>query len=1230
MRRAILLSLCLLLFPLVGQAADLGFGACLTCPSNTPPPTAAGDLLLGNSTPIWTLKAAGAEGTCFRITSGLPEWTACPSGLTGASVNGAVYATGTTTATSTSALANGQILVGRTGLAPIAAAIQGTPNQIAVTLGVGTITVSIPSGPTLPGTTVGTFSGSLTGNASTASAFDHNPIACGANLFVTDQAVDGTLVCTQPTFSNLAGAATAGQLPATVVTSVVNDPNVIGSISAQVLTFGWAGTLPKARIVASAVYNDQVNTFTGSGTLTGLPAPAAASDAATKGYVDTVAVGLSVKTSPRVATTANLTATYVNGASGVGATLTNSGTLAALVVDGVSLASPDRVLVKDQASSVQNGLYTVTTVGSGAVAWVLTRATDYDTAGEVVSGTYTVVTAGTTNTGTMWIMTQSAAITMGTTPIVFTALAVAPQTITLTGAVAGTGTSTIATTLALVAPTLGGTGATNTATSGRYLKGDGTNFVTSVGSASGVGTCTNQFARVLNSDAPPACASVSLGTDVTGTLLAASFPALAGDVTVTAGSLTTVLTNIPTATQMTGSLLATAIIAPGTPAAGKASLYVDSTSKNLTVKDDAGVVKHGVQTNTGASDNFLTAISDAGVVSRAQPSFSNISSTLLTTQMVALTGDITNTTGTVTTTIVAGAVTLAKMANLATARLIGRTTAGTGVPEALSVVPTAVFPALTGDVTTPGGSLTTTLTNVPTGTPHAGSDLYTMITAPGTPAIGKASVYVDSTSKNLAVKDDSGLVKHGVQTITCSGQFISAINDAGLPTCATPAGGGNVSNTGTPASGQLAIWFSSTVIQGLTALPAANFPALVGDVTTAAGSLTVTLANLPTGVPMAGSLLAAAITAPGTPAVGKGSVYVDSTSKNFAVKDDAGVVKHGVRTDTGASNNFLTAIADDGTVSKAQPSFTNIASTLLTTQMVALTGDVTNAVGTVNTTIAAGIVTLAKMANMATASFLGRNTAATGIPEVLSIATAKTMLGLTGTNSGDQTITLTSDVTGSGTGSFATTIANNAVTLAKMATMATASFLGRNTAATGLPEVLSIATAKTMLGLTGTNSGDQTITLTSDVTGSGTGSFAVTLATPLRTRSCVIVVGAENGAALVDADLGPQLHQCTIDVPMTVQEIRISADGGTPSVIVQKRTITGAATALLSGALATAAAGAVSCAKTTAVTSYDGSTTCASTLQNNISLTPGMTLGLTSGSASSAKRASVVVTMTVD
>src|SRR5690349_13933744 len=91
-----------------------------------------------------------------------------------------------------------------------------------------------------------------------------------------------------------------------------------------------------------------------------------------------------------------------------------------------------------------------------------------------------------------------------------------------------------------------------------------------------------------------------------------------------------------------------------------------------------------------------------------------------------------------------------------------------------------------------------------------------------------------------------------------------------------------------------------------------------------------------------------------------------------------------------------------------------------------LSGDVTTS-GSLATTIANGAVTLAKQANVATGTVFYRKTAGTGAPEVQTLATLKTDLGISGTNTGDQTITLTGDVTGSGTGSFAATLANSGV-----------------------------------------------------------------------------------------------------------------------------------------------------------------------------------------------------------
>ncbi len=119
----------------------------------------------------------------------------------------------------------------------------------------------------------------------------------------------------------------------------------------------------------------------------------------------------------RVTTTAALTVTYSNGVNGVGATMTNATTLAAISIDSVALAIGDRVLVKNQASTFQNGIYVVTTVGSGAVAWVLTRATDSDTAIKIYQATITIK-EGTVFATTTWTNSNtSTAITMGTTAI---------------------------------------------------------------------------------------------------------------------------------------------------------------------------------------------------------------------------------------------------------------------------------------------------------------------------------------------------------------------------------------------------------------------------------------------------------------------------------------------------------------------------------------------------------------------------------------------------------------------------------------------------------------------------------------------------------------------------------------------------------------------------------------------------------------------------------------------
>ncbi len=132
------------------------------------------------------------------------------------------------------------------------------------------------------------------------------------------------------------------------------------------------------------------------------------------------AMGITAKTAVTVATTAGFTVIYANGVLGVGATLTNAGAQAALTIDGIAMVVGYRVLVKNQASQAQNGIYVVTNIGSGATNWILTRATDYDQAAEIHQGDVVLVNQGTVNASLLYQETGASPFTIGTTPIIFT------------------------------------------------------------------------------------------------------------------------------------------------------------------------------------------------------------------------------------------------------------------------------------------------------------------------------------------------------------------------------------------------------------------------------------------------------------------------------------------------------------------------------------------------------------------------------------------------------------------------------------------------------------------------------------------------------------------------------------------------------------------------------------------------------------------------------------------
>lgn len=134
------------------------------------------------------------------------------------------------------------------------------------------------------------------------------------------------------------------------------------------------------------------------------------------------AEGFTTYASCVVATVADLTATYANGTAGVGATLTNAGIQAALSIDGVALISGNRVLVKDQTNTFENGIYVVSNVGSATTNWVLTRADDYNQASEISYLGVVAITRGTTNAGLVFQESSSGPFVIGTSPITFTQL----------------------------------------------------------------------------------------------------------------------------------------------------------------------------------------------------------------------------------------------------------------------------------------------------------------------------------------------------------------------------------------------------------------------------------------------------------------------------------------------------------------------------------------------------------------------------------------------------------------------------------------------------------------------------------------------------------------------------------------------------------------------------------------------------------------------------------------
>lgn len=304
--------------------------------------------------------------------------------------------------------------------------------------------------------------------------------------------------------------------------------------------------------------------------------PSGAQDAATKNYVDNAILGQDFKEAVKYASTAALPSiVYANGSSGVGATLTGVA-LAAISLDSSSPSVNDRVLIKNQVSTFQNGIYTVTATGSGIAVFVLTRAVDFNQSSEIKTGDSTFVTAGSTLSATTWAVNSADSPVMGTDAITF-------------AQVAGQGSFT------------GGNGITITGTSIAIDTSVTVDKTTAQ-------TLTN---KTLTS---PTLTTPALGTPASGVLTNCTGTAsglTAGNVTTNAnltgpvtssGNATTLITGIPF------SAISTAAVGNGTVYLGAKMPFSGTINSLLGAQTTSGTITAAIKIN-GTNVTGLSAVS---------------------------------------------------------------------------------------------------------------------------------------------------------------------------------------------------------------------------------------------------------------------------------------------------------------------------------------------------------------------------------------------------------------------------------------------------------------------------------------------------------------------------------------------------------------------------------------------------------------------------------------------